>query len=829
MGASKMTLKGDAMTPMLFIKLLRDIKTTWGRMVMMVVAISLSLVAFSSMLYARSIVDSNIASGYSSINPSSARIVLEPGITPDQIEPILALAKAEPGVIDATLRSVFTLQMQKQGSESIYPLEFFVASPDDPMQIAKFNVVEGSWPPPPDGILMERSALQFLQLKVGDNITVTSSNDTPIQLKITGIVHDPSLAPAYTGQQGYGFISTDSLKLLGKSSVLDQLAITVANQPGQIEPSRNRETIIRTALSLADHLKEIPGLEVEQVAVPPPYEHPHQTIANSILLALLAFGALSLLLSAILIATMFNGMLTQQIPQIGILKAIGARSSRILQLYLIMILVVAGTATTLAFAPSIAFGRALGQTVLSEALNMDATSLAIPVWAYVVVIGAGIFVPLLLALVPLIQASRKTVREALDDRGVDLRAFAANRLDTWLGKLRGVDRILLMAFRNMFRRRARFLLSVGLLATAGAIFVGGLNTMVGMQSIPDQLVNTQRWDVEVRLGTPSSPDQLKDIVAKIPGVAHVETWTRVHTGIQYPGQISVTRTYPDQGHGSLSLTAVPLESLVFNPPPVLEGRWLRAQDIDSIVIPQTMRQTSPDVRVGDTIQLPIEEQLTNWQVVGIVKELGGATCPCVSSASYEKAIGRSNQANLIRIVTDRHDLQSRIAVGEAAKQALADASIKAQYVTLDSLVGSTEGHSILLIVLILLAAAVIGVVGLIGLGSNMSTSVIERTREFGVMSAIGALPSTVRQLVMSEGIFIAIASCLVGAVPALVLTLFMATGLGNLFFNAPLPFRVSALGIVIWIVLVVLGAALSTLAAAYQASQLTVREALAYL
>jgi hypothetical protein len=125
MGASKMTLKGDAMTPMLFIKLLRDIKTTWGRMVMMVVAISLSLIAFSTMLYARSIVDSNIASGYSSINPSSARIVLEPGITPDQIEPILALAKAEPGIIDATLRSVFTLQMQKQGSESIYPLEFF--------------------------------------------------------------------------------------------------------------------------------------------------------------------------------------------------------------------------------------------------------------------------------------------------------------------------------------------------------------------------------------------------------------------------------------------------------------------------------------------------------------------------------------------------------------------------------------------------------------------------------------------------------------------------------------------------------------------------------
>lgn len=824
-----MMLKGDAMTPLLFIKLFRDLRTTWGRVVMMVVAISLSLVAFSTMLYARSIVDSNIASGYRSINPSSARIILEPGIAPDQMEAIRTLAKAEPGVIDATMRSVFTLPMQKQGGESTTPLEFFVASPDDPMQIAKFKVIEGSWPPPPDGILMERSALQFLKLKVGDNITVAGSNDKPVQLKITGVVHDPSLAPAYTGQQGYGFISTDSLQLFGKPPVLNQLAITVADQAGQTEPSRNRATIVRTALSLADRLKEMPGVEVEQIAVPPPYEHPHQAIADSLLLALLAFGALSLLLSAILIATMFNGMLTQQIPQIGILKAIGARSSRILQLYLIMILLVATTATVLAFIPSIRLGRALGQMVLSEALNMDATSLSIPSWAYVIVIAAGILVPILMASVPLIQASRKTVREALDDRGVDPRAFVANRLDNWLGKLRGLDRILLMAFRNIFRRRARFLLSVGLLATAGAIFVGGLNTMAGMQAIPDLLVNTQRWDVEVRLSTPASTTELTNMVAKIPGVTQVETWNRVPTGIQYPGQINVTRTYPDQGHGSLSLTAVPLESKVFNPPPVLEGRWLRTEDTDAIVIPQTMRQTLPDVKVGDTIQLPIEERLTNWRVVGIVKELGGATCPCVSNASYEKAIDRSNQTNLIRIVTDRHDLQSRIAAGEAVKQALEDGSIKAQYVTLDSLVGSTEGHSGLLIALLLLAASVIGAVGLIGLGSMMSTSVIERTREFGVMSAIGAPPSTVGQLVISEGIFIAMASCVVAVIPALVLTLVMATGLGNLFFNAPLPFRISILGIVIWIVVVVLGAALATLAAAYQASRLTVREALAYL
>ena len=817
------------MTPRLFIKLVRDLRIMWDRILLMVIAISLSLIAFSTMLYARAIVVSNLQSGYSSANPSSARIVLEPGIAPDQVEAIRTLAKAAPGVIDATLRSVFTLQMQREGSESTTPLEFFVAAPDDPMQIAKFTVIDGSWPPPPDGILMERSALQFLGLEVGQDITVTGSNGKLIQLRVSGAVSDPTLAPAYTGGQGYGYISTDSLQLLGKPTTLNQVAITVADEAGQTEPSHNRDVILRTALSLADALKGQLGLQIEQLAVPPPYEHPHQAIANSLLLALLAFGALSLLLSAILIATMFNGLLTQQIPQIGILKAVGARSSRILQLYLIMILLVATTATLLAFVPSIGLGRTLAQTVLSEALNMDVTSFSIPWWAYTTSIAAGILVPLLMALVPILQASLKTVREALDDRGVDPRAFVANRLDTWLGKLRGFKRILLMAFRNIFRRRARFLLSVGLLATAGSIFVGGLNTMTGMQAIPDLLVNSQRWDVEVRLSTPASTTDLTNIVAKIPGITHVETWTRVPTGIQYPGQFNVTRTYPDQGHGSLSLTALPLDSSLFTPPPILKGRWLRAEDIDAIVIPQTMRQTLPDVKVGDTIQLPIEKQLTNWRVVGIVKELGGGTCPCVLNTSYEQAAGSSNQANLIRIVTDQHDLESRIAAGEAAKQALADASIRAQYITVDSLVASTEGHSFLLIVLLLLAASVIGVVGLIGLGSNMSTNVIERTREFGVMSAIGAPPAIVRRLVISEGIFIAITSCVVAVIPAWILTVLMSTGLGNLFFGAALPFRISTSGIVGWIVIVILGAALATLAPANRASHLTVREALAYL
>jgi putative ABC transport system permease protein len=97
------------------------------------------------------------------------------------------------------------------------------------------------------------------------------------------------------------------------------------------------------------------------------------------------------------------------------------------------------------------------------------------------------------------------------------------------------------------------------------------------------------------------------------------------------------------------------------------------------------------------------------------------------------------------------------------------------------------------------------------------------------MHAIGARPRAVRRIVVAEGVFIALASCLLAAIPAVGLTLAMNALLGNLFFYAPLPFRISFVSAVIWVALVVLGAVLATDAAATRASRLTVREALAYL
>jgi putative ABC transport system permease protein len=322
---------------------------------------------------------------------------------------------------------------------------------------------------------------------------------------------------------------------------------------------------------------------------------------------------------------------------------------------------------------------------------------------------------------------------------------------------------------------------------------------------------------------------LTNLVAKIPGVTRMEGWSILQTSVIQPGQqFSLTRTYPDQGHGSIAVTVVPPDSSLIAPPPILEGRWLRPNETGAVVISQAgLTEGLTHVRSGDTIQLSIGGRLTSWLVVGIAESVGGHGGGFfITEEGFEAATGVS-QPNLLRIVTDNHDEETRTAVATAAERTLTDAGIvvrSAASVSRSAAAGA--GHMLPLILVFLGLSVAMSVVGFAGLTSTMSTNVLERTREFGVMSAIGAPASTVRRLVVLEGIFIAVVSCVIGAVPALLLTAVM---IGVLPMPVSLPFQISIPGVVIWIVVVVLGAALATLAPASQASRLTVREALAYL
>ncbi len=817
------------MTSLLAVKLRRDLRATWSRLLMMVIAIAVSLTVFGGVLLAWAGLGRESTNAYLGTEPASATIVLEEPIDAEQMAAIAVEARTRPGVIEATGRTQFTGAVTVNGSLRESPLQVFVAAPDDPMRMVKFDAQQGTWPPAPGGIFIGRDSLTFLGVAVGDTVTVETATGEPVQLLVADTVYDPSLAPSNQEQTGHAYLSTTSLATSDGRAMLDQLKIQVTD-PGQTVPSRDRDAIVAVAGSVGAWLQTDYGLLVREIQVPPPYAHPHQWQADALLLSLLAGGAAAVLLSTILVANMLNNLFTQQIPQIGILKAIGARSGDIGRLYLAMTLLVAAAATLLALIPAVLIGRALLDLIVSF-LGIEAASLDAPWWAYAVILAAGLGLPPSMALLPLVRTSRTTVREAMDHRGLGSKPGTATGVLARLSRIRRLDRGLLMALRNTIRRPARFLLSVGLLASAGTVFVAGVSLSAGVGAIVEEQTEQRSWDVDVQLATPVSMDEVATIVSRVPNVSLVEGLSIAPAGLVGTGLIPTTRTYPDQGHGRVAVTAIPAGITTFTPPTLLDGRWLNPGETGAIVVNQiTRKNTLPGVRAGDSVQLIVDGRSTTWRVVGVVEERMGAGGVYATAEGFADATGQPGRVNQLRIATDSHDEPTRTAVAEAVDTTLTEAGIGVRSATSVSRGEAiSAGHMGPIISIVLAIAVAMGVIGGIGLASTMSANVLDRTREFGVMHAIGARPERVRRIVTAEGVFLALASVLVAVIPTLGLTAVLGAGLGNLFFSAPLPYRISIPAIVIWTAIAVLGSVLATETAAARASRLTVREALAYL
>jgi putative ABC transport system permease protein len=120
------------------------------------------------------------------------------------------------------------------------------------------------------------------------------------------------------------------------------------------------------------------------------------------------------------------------------------------------------------------------------------------------------------------------------------------------------------------------------------------------------------------------------------------------------------------------------------------------------------------------------------------------------------------------------------------------------------------------------------IVGVMGLGSAMTISVLERTREFAVMRVIGARATAIRRGVIGEAVLVGVLSAVIALVLSAPLTLFVVWIVGIGSFGPALGTVLSAAALPLWLAIVVAGAAAASAYPAWKASKLTIREALAY-
>jgi putative ABC transport system permease protein len=125
-------------------------------------------------------------------------------------------------------------------------------------------------------------------------------------------------------------------------------------------------------------------------------------------------------------------------------------------------------------------------------------------------------------------------------------------------------------------------------------------------------------------------------------------------------------------------------------------------------------------------------------------------------------------------------------------------------------------------------ALLLGVVGGLGLAGTMTMNVVERSREIGVMRAIGARDSAVLAVFMVEGLLIGFLAWFIGVLVSLPISKILSDALGESFVQRPLAFTPSLDGILAWLVVVAVLALVASFLPAWRATRLAVREVLAY-
>ncbi|MBC7956120.1 MAG: ABC transporter permease, partial [Cytophagales bacterium] len=657
---------------------------------------------------------------------------------------------------------------------------------------------------------LEHTATGVLLTDVGGSLTLRMPGGREQAVPDSGLVHDPGLAPSWQERSGYVYLDRSTLRALGEDGTLHELRVRFRDTP------ETPQAIQAAAQALAQTLMR-EGHEAVELRIPPPRQHPHQRQMTTVLVLLLAFSAMALVLAAVLVANTLAALLARQVREIGVMKTLGASTPQLVGLYILLVALIGLAASVLAV-PLGLVGTSLFAAQVGKLLNLAIASALPPAWVFVVQVSAALVVPIVVAAVPLWSACRVTVREAVDRHG-GASARLRQRASQWPPVV-----------RSLLRRPSRLVLTVGLLAAGGAMFMTALNVSRSWELTIDKVYQTRHYDVEIRLRG-AEPASRTERVAQLPGVRRAEQWGYSTAAFSQPesqaGQIDVSRAYPDRGHGTFAVMAPPPDTRMIDFP-VLAGRWLQASDQDAVVLNHGAAAQQAQLKIGDPVVLSIGGRVSRWRLAGIVEEIGAAGVAYVNPEAFAQATGTEGRSRLIRVATDASTPQERVLRMRQAESALESAGADVESVQpLSELRTAMGDHIVILIRALIALASVMAAVGGLGLASTLGISVIERTRELAIMKTLGATRARLIGTVLMEAQVVAWLSAVAALLLSLPLTALLDAVIGGLGFVAPLPFAVAPSAIVAWLLLVTLVSLGAAWLPARRAAGLRIAQALA--
>ncbi len=397
---------------------------------------------------------------------------------------------------------------------------------------------------------------------------------------------------------------------------------------------------------------------------------------------------------------------------------------------------------------------------------------------------------------------------------------------------------LTMASRNMRKRKLRaFLTLLGILISISTIFVL-ISLSLGLESVVEeqfQELGADKFFIQPRgqLGPPGTEGAATlteddiTVIEKTAGVSEVSYWIIGNARIEFNKEVRFVNVVGVD----LERTELYFEAFTVDPE---EGRVIREGDTKDIVIGSQYKHNnffSKPVQLGDKIDINGLE----FKVRGIMEPVGNPQDDRLISMpedEFRELFDIPDRIDFIVVqVNEGADINEIADSVEKKLMRSRDVTEKTQDFTIltPEEVLESFGAVLNIVTSFLLGVAAISLlVGGIGIANTIYTSVLERTREIGVMKAVGAKNSSILTIFLIESGFLGFIGGVLGILFGIIVVksveYYAATALATNLLKASIPAYL-VIGCLAFAFLI---GAVSGLWPAYKATKVKPIEALRY-
>jgi putative ABC transport system permease protein len=667
--------------------------------------------------------------------------------------------------------------------------------------LGEIDVRSGRAPEGPGEVAIDASSAETGDLAVGDTTRILFQNG-PQEFTVVGIVGFGENDDLGGSTTAYFDLAT-AQESLGKKRVFDAIGIKAAEGADAASLAESVDAALPTG---TEALTSQEVADEESAAV--------KESLGFLNVALMAFAGIALFVGAFIIWNTFSMQVAQRTRELALMRAIGATRRQVMRTILVESVILGIVASLIGVALGIGMARGLAALMSAFGLSLPTAGVRVGVDTVLIGVGVGTLVTVVSAIAPARRATKVLPIEALRDSTPAAAKSPKRRLV--IGVVLAVAGATTTA-SALFGSAPALLIAVGMVgvvlgvATLAPLFVRRMAAVIGAplvsRGVPGELArqnamrNPKRTAstamalvigltmvAAVAVFAASLKASFNDVLTSTKADLYVLTESPDAEGFSRKATEDVrdvdgVSLVSSTGWGMAELNGVGQAFTSIDPKTAdqvfdlgMVSGTTGDLDADGVLVHSDVAEKE-NLEVGDTVPAVFGrtgEREFRVQGVYDVRGFVGADY-VISTEAHDRADPQRLEGTTMVVVDDGESVS---AVHERIDEVLAahpDAAVMDQ----EEFEGALSGviNQLLTLVTALLLLAV--VIALLGIVNTLALSVFERTRELGMLRAVGMTRGQVRAMVRWESVVISTIGAVLGALLGLGLGLGLARALAD--------------------------------------------------